>query len=208
MNIIEEHIEKILSKYTKDEFYETLVKAKQDYVNFTGKLNEDTEEYESRMNTFSDWYMFHYHLDNGHKVIDDYLLENDLDPELAKSFHNINYSLFQFVKVNFRKQIVIKDILHNEKYILSKDNGDISLLVDDIFVGRIVTYQGQSYLLKGLCLVPRDALSNLKKEAKKVRKMNDMDEEEKFLLLVESLKTKSLNYSHIEPSRIFVFDKA
>lgn len=206
MNVIEEHVEKILNKFTQGDFYESLVKAKQEYVNFTGKLNEEAEEYESRMNTFSDWYMFNYRLDNGHKIIDEYLLENDLDPNLAKSFHNINYSLFQFVKVNFRKQIVIKDILHNEKFVLAKDNGDISLLVDDLFVGRLVTYNGQSYLLKGLCLVPGDALSNLKKEAKRVRKLNDMEEEEKFLLKVESLKTKSLNYGHIEPSKIFIFN--
>jgi hypothetical protein len=206
MNIIEEHFEKILQKYTTGDYYDLLVSAKQDYVKNTGKLNEETDEYESRMNTFNDWFIFHYRMDDGRKIIDDYLQENDLDPELAKAFHNINYSLFHFAKINFRKQVVLKDILHNQKFTLAKDNGHIALVPDDIFVGRLVTYQGESYLLRGLCSLPRDVLGNLKKEARKIRKLNNVEEEEKYLLRIEELKTKSLNYGHIEANKIFVFN--
>lgn len=205
MNIIEEHIEKILEKYTQGDYYDLLLRAKEDYVKATGKLNEETAEYESRMNTFNDWFIFHFKMDNERRVIDDYIQDVNLDSELAKAFYDVNYSLFHFVKINFRKQVVLKDVLHNQKIILGKDNGEVSLVADDIFVGRTITYKDQSYLMRGLCSLPRTVLSNLKKEAKKVRKLNDVDEEERYLLKVESFMTRSLNYGHIDASKIFIF---
>lgn len=205
MNIIEEHIEKILEKYTQGEYYDLLLRAKKQYVDATGKLNEETDEYESRMNTFNDWFIFHFKMDNDRRVIDDYIQDTNLDVDLAKAFYDVNYSLFHFVKVNFRKQVVLKDILHNQKLILAKDNGEVSLVADDIFVGRTITYNEQSYLMRGLCFLPRTVLGNLKKEAKKVRKLNNIDEEEKYLLKIESLMTRSLNYGHIDASKIFIF---
>ena len=206
MNIIEEHIEKILEKYTQGDYYDLLLRAKQHYINATGKLNEDTDEYESRMNTFNDWFIFHFKMDNDRRVIDDYIQDSNLDVDLAKAFYDVNYSLFHFVKINFRKQVVLKDILHNQKLILAKDNGGISLVADDIFVGRTITYKDQTYLMRGLCTLPRTVLSNLKKEAKKVRKLNNIDEEESYLLKIESLMTRSLNYGHIDANKIFVFN--
>ncbi len=80
------------------------------------------------------------------------------------------------------------------------------MVQDDVFVGRIVTYQGENYLLKGMCPLPGNVLGNLKKQSKKVRKLNSAEEEEKFLLELERLKTKSLNYGHIDANKIFVFN--
>jgi hypothetical protein len=205
MNIIEEHIEKILEKYTQGDYYDLLLKAKEQYVDATGKLNEETDEYESRMNTFNDWFIFHFKMDNDRRVIDDYIQDSNLEADLSKAFYDVNYSLFHYVKVNFRKQVVLKDILHNQKLILAKDNGEVSLVADDIFVGRTITYKDQSYLMRGLCFLPRTVLGSLKKEAKKVRKLNNITEEERYLLKIESLMTRSLNYGHIDASKIFIF---
>jgi hypothetical protein len=61
------------------------------------------------------------------------------------------------------------------------------------------------YLLNGLCTLPREVLSSLKKESKKIRKLNNVEEEEVFLLNLERLKTRSIQYGHIESSKIFTF---
>lgn len=206
MNLIDQHIEKILNIYTEGEYYDLLKKAKQIYINLTGKLDEDDQEYESRMNTFNDWFIFNFRRDDARRVIDDYIQDHNIDGELARSFHNTNYALFHFVKINFRKQIVIKDILHDEKYVLNKEDCSLALLEDDLFVGRIISYQDKNYLLKGVCTLPRETLGSLKKHAKKVRKLNSINEEEKFLLTLEKLKIKSINYGHINSEQIFVFN--
>lgn len=206
MNSIDIHIDKILENYTEGEYYELLKKAKDIYVELTGKMDEETSEYESRMNTFNDWFIFNFRRDDNRRVIDDYITKFDIDPELSKSFHNINYSVFQFVKINFRKQIVLKDILHNEKFTLSKEDCKLGLLEDDIFVGRLVSHADKNFLLKGVCTLPREILSSLKKQSKKVRKLNSDKKEEKFLLTLEKLKTKSLHYGHINSEKIFIFE--
>ena len=53
--------------------------------------------------------------------------------------------------------------------------------------------------------MPREVLSELKKQARKVRKLNSDVAEENFLLELEKLKVKSLHYGHLNFEKIFVF---
>ncbi len=205
MNLIETHINKIMDHYTKGDYYDLLIKAKNEFVDKTGMIDEEANEYESRMNTFNDWFIFNFRREDKRRVIDDYIQNFTVEAELAKSFYNINFSLFQFVKINFRKQIVLKDILHNEKVVLKKEDCNLALLEDDIFLGRIINFENKNYILKGVTTLPREVLSNLKKQAKKVRKLNSDVAEEEFLLTVEKLKIKSLHYGHLNSEKIFVF---
>lgn len=205
MNVIETHIEKILTHYTQGEHYELLKKAKEIYTQLTGKLDEESDEYELRMNSFNDWFIFNFRRENDRRIIDDYIFEFKIDDDLARSLHNINYSLFSFLKTNLKKQIVLKDILHDKKIALSKSLKHFGMVQDDLFVGRSIEHEGETYLLKGMCPLPGNILSNLKKQSKKVRKLNSHEEEEKFLLELERLKIKSLNYGHIDANKIFVF---
>ena len=191
MNIIETHINKILEHFTEGDYYDLLIKAKDDFIALTGKIDEEANEYEARMNTFNDWFIFNYRREDNRRVIDDYIQQFDIEENLAKAFYNINFSLFQFVKINFKKQIVLKDILHNEKFVLEKENCNLALLEDDIFLGRLVSYEDKNHLLKGVTTLPREVLSPLKKQSKKVRKLNSDDAEEEFLLTLEKLKIKS-----------------
>lgn len=205
MNIVSEHLDKILQHYTKGSYYEDMKKAIEVFITKTGKMDEESDEYESRMNSFNEWFIFNYRREDNTKIIDNYISDNDISPNIAKSFHNANYSLFLFQKINFRKQIVIKDILHDKKFVLAKDNKNLALVEDDLFIGRVVENEGDFYLLNGICSLPRDVYSILKKESRKVRKMNSDIAEEEFLLKLESLKTKSLQYGHLESSKIFKF---
>ena len=207
MNIISEHLEKIFQDYTKGEYYEDMKLAVEIYTEKTGKMDEDTDEYEARMNTFNDWFIFNYRKNGGERIIDKYIRDHALDYELAKAFANSCYSLFLFHKINFRKQVVIKDILHRRTFSLAKDCETLALVEDDLFVGRSLKYKDNFYLLNGICLLPRDTLSVLKKESKKIRKENNLLQEEEFLLNIENLKTKALQYGHLNSQQVFTFAK-
>lgn len=205
LDAVNDHLDKVLNLYTQGQFFEDLKTAKEKYFSITGKLDEDKEEFESRMNSFNDWYIFQYRHEDGSKVIEEYIRNNPMDEEIAQSLLNVNHSLFEFTKSSFRKQIVLVDMLHNEKIVLKKDHPTISLMEGDIFTGRVIKYHGESYLLRGVCTLPQGVKSLLKKQAKKVRKLNSFEEELKFLLHLESLKTKAMHYSHIDPTKIFIF---
>lgn len=205
LDIVHEHLEKVLSLYTQGDHFEDLKLAKEKYFSLTGKLDEDKDEFESRMNCFNDWYIFQYRKGNNSKVIEDYISNFDIENELSQSLLNVNHSLFEFSKMSFRKQIVLKDILHDEKIVLTKDHPNISLMVGDVFTGRVIKFQGNYYLLRGVCTLPETVKALLKKESKKIRKLNSFEEELNFLLKLEQFKTKSMHYSHIDPAKIFIF---
>jgi hypothetical protein len=205
LDIVNDHLDKVLNLYTQGEFFTDLKEAKEKYFSITGKLDEDKDEFESRMNSFNDWYIFQYRQKDGSKVIEEYIRNNQLDEELSQALLNVTHSLFEFTRSSFRKTIVLKDILHDEKITLKKDHPTISLMEGDIFTGRVFKYKGESYLLKGVCTLPQGVKSILKKQSKKVRKLNSFEEELKFLLQLESLKTKAMHYSHIDPTKIFIF---
>jgi hypothetical protein len=205
LELIDTHIEKMLTTYTQGEYFERLKQAKEAYIALTGKLDEDQDEFESRMNCFNEWYLFQWKDESGKKIVEDYIRREQLDEDLSQAFLNVNHSLLEFSKTNFRKQIVLLDILHDEKVNLAKGHRHIGLVEDDLFIGRVIRYKSDNYLLHGVCTLPQSIRSILKKQSKKVRKMNSFEEELKFLLSLESLKTKSMHYQHIEPSKIFVF---
>lgn len=206
LDIVHNHLDKVLSLYTQGQHFTDLKEAKDKYFSLTGKLDEDKDEFESRMNSFNDWYIFQYRQKDGSKVIEDYIRSNQLDEELSQALLNVNHSLFEFTKTSFRKQIVLKDILHDEKITLVKNHPTISLIEGDVFTGRVIKYKGEHYLLRGVCMLPQGVKSILKKQSKKVRKMNSFEEELNYLLHLESLKTKAMHYSHIDPAKIFIFN--
>jgi hypothetical protein len=205
LEIVTEHLDKVLNLYTQGDHFDDLKEAKEKYFSITGKLDEDKDEFEPRMNCFNDWYIFQYRHQNGSKVIEDYIRTHNLDVELAQALLNVNHSLFEFSKINFRKQIVLKDILHDEKITLVKSHPNISLMEGDVFTGRVIKYKGDFYLLRGLCILPQGVKSILKKQSKRIRKLNSFEEELNFLLQLECLKTKAMHYSHIDPAKIFIF---
>jgi hypothetical protein len=205
LDVVHDHLDKVLNLYTQGTYFDDLKEAKDKYFSLTGKLDEDKEEFESRMNCFNDWYIFQYRHGGGSKVIEDYIRTNQLDEEFSQSLLNVNHSLFEFSKINFRKQIVLKDILHDEKITLVKSHPTISLMEGDVFTGRVIKYQGDHYLLRGVCILPQGVKSILNRQSKKVRKLNSFEEELNYLLHLESLKTKAMHYSHIDPAKIFIF---
>jgi hypothetical protein len=205
LDIVHDHLDKVLGLYTQGQFFAELKEAKDKYFSLTGKLDEDKDEFEPRMNSFNDWYVFQHRQKDGSKVIEEYIRNNVLDEELSQAFLNVNHSLFEFNRSSFRKQIVLKDILHDEKIVLVKNHPNIGLMVGDLFTGRVVKFKGEYYLLRGVCTLPSSVKSILKKESKRVRKINSFDEELKFLLTLENYKTKSTHDSHIDPSKIFIF---
>ncbi len=201
LEVVQGHLDKVLNIYTKGDFFTDLKNAKDKYFSITGKLDEDKEEFESRMNCFNDWYIFQYRHNDGSKVIEEYIRSSQLEEELSQAMLNVNHSLFEFNKMSFRKQIVLKDILHDEKITLAKSHPNISLMEGDVFTGRVIKYNGEFYLLRGICTLPRGVTSILNKQSKKVRKANSFEEELNFLLQLESLKTKAMHYSHLEPAK-------
>ncbi len=204
---LKEHFEKALGIYTTGVHYDTLLEAKKEYFEITGQANDDDDDFEARMNSFNEWYVLQFISKRGTRtVISDYLMNNPVDDFLAKSLSNVNYSLFEYTGKSLRGYDVLYDMLHDKKIKLSKMSPLPSIIKDDLFVGRVLTYQDDQHLMSGLCVIPKDVRGILKKECKRVRKLKNPNEELKFLLKIESFKTKWIRYGHVDATKIFKFD--
>jgi len=204
--IVLEHIERALVEYTSGDHYQTMVDAKKEYFSLTGQIFEEDEDFESRMSSFNDWYVLQYQQANLEKTcIENYLNHHEVEESILKSLQSMNHSLFEYTGTNFRKQYVLKDILHDKKVILPSDHTSLPLLKNDLFLGRVLEFAGSNILMSGLCILPKDAKSILKKESKIIRKNPEERSELEFLLQVEAFKTKWSHYSHVDIKKIFDF---
>lgn len=200
-------LENILITYSKDPHFDTLLEAKNKYFELTGIINEEDEEFEFRMNCFNDWYLFHFLSDRSYTtVIKNYLESNQINDKVSKALLNVNHSLFEFIKVNRRSNIIIRDLISRDKYEIQNNLSEVTLMDNDIFTGRLIYFDDNYYLLKGLCFFPIEVRSILVKECKKYKKSKDLKEKTDFLLKLEFLKTKYIRYGHLDSKKIFRFD--
>jgi hypothetical protein len=206
---LKRHLERMLDIYTKEEYYETLLSAKTTYFASTGQANEDDDDYESRMSAFNDWYLLQFKSGalNNTTPLEDYLSKNALPEDVTTALSEFNHGLFEYQGKGIMGGHVLKDLLHNEKIVLSKDHPSLSMVKGEFFIGRTLNYNHEAYLMNGLCILPQESKSICKKEAKKVKKLKDSKEDENFLLFTESLKTKWQRYGHVDVERIFIFPK-
>lgn len=203
---IKTHLEEILRYYTEGNFYDCLLDAKSEYFILTGQANEDDDDYELRMHLFNDWYIFNYLLKNkGVTAVADYLRRDSIDQDIKTSLNSVNYSLYEYLGENFNGKKVIKDILHKKKYYFNSAFKMPAIYKMDLFTGRVITYNNSSYLMAGLCILPKEAKKKLTKEANNVRKLSNRNEIN-FLLKVEYLKTKWKRYGHLAANKIFNFN--
>lgn len=199
-------LDEILKTYSSEKYYDLLVEAKEKYFNVVGGIDEDDDDFEQQMNSFNEWYLFQYlNPKSSNTIIEESIVSLDISDEFAKCFVNHSFSLFEFVKKNRKDQIVLQDLIHRNKIILSTSHPTPALLVNDVFSGRILQYNEDHYLLKGICVFPVDVKSILKKESKKVRKKSDPKKESHFLLSLESMKNRWRRYGHIDVKKIFSF---
>jgi len=204
IQILQQHIDQALTDYSAGAHYDSMLEAKKKYFELTGSLTEADDEFESKMNSFNDWYLFQYLSPRSTiTVMKDYLDKNKVEDEVSLAFLSINHSLFEFSKTSWGGKIILNDILHKEKIELSEDSVPLGLVEKDIFSGRIINFQDQNYPFQGICIYPSTVKSILQKEAKKVRKMKNPKAEAKFLLFAEGLKTKWIHYGHIDAKKIF-----
>jgi hypothetical protein len=204
---IKEHFNKALGIYTQGNHYDTLLEAKKEYFEITGQANDDDDDFESRMNSFNEWYVLQFISRRGTRtVISDYLMNNPVDDLTAKCLTGVNYSLFEYTGKNWRGLDSLFDMLHDKKILLPKGYVLPSIIEGDLFVGRVLSLNGDTYLMSGLCVIPKDVRSILKKECKRVRKLKNPNEELKFLLKTESFKTKWIRYGHVDATKIFKYE--
>lgn len=203
---IQSFFDEVLNEFTSDEKLPILLEAKEFYFNRAGQIDEDADDFESRMIEFNEWYIFHFIPDSYTKtLLKQYFSQRKVESEIFESFSNVNNSIFEYLGKSLTGSEVFYDFISGKKIKLSKAAPLPTLVKGDVFMARQIIYKGQNYFLNGITIIPKDVRSILKKESKKIRKIGSESEKDKFLLKVQGLKSKWLRYGHVDISKIFHF---
>jgi hypothetical protein len=200
-------IEKVVTHYSIEKYYDELLKAKEFYFKKTGEADEDDPNFESRMSSFNDWYVLEYKPEGSENtLIQQYIKEHNVVEDLVSAVGSFEHSIYEFKGKSFGGRLILKDLLNENKIKLAVDHSALALVKGDLFLGRVASYGNEVYMFNGLCLLPRSAKKLFKKQAKRVRKSEEESAKLDFLYLTEALKTKWLSYGHVNVEKIFVYD--
>jgi hypothetical protein len=198
-------IDEIFKLYSRPEHKETLIEAKKKYLQYTGTLDDESSEFENKMNCFNEWFVFNYQLDSNQSVLESFLASNSFSDEFVEALKSVRFSVFEYKGKNFRKCDTVRDLLTNKKIVLSKNQPILALLPGEYFSGRVLNFDGEHFLLKGVSSYPKEVNSIIKKQANNI-KNNKVDlTEEEFLLMLEGMKNRAFHFSHLNPVDVFKF---
>lgn len=181
-----------LLEYASDKSNSDYLKhAKEVFSAKAGQIFEDDTEIVHRMNTFLEWFIFDYRLEEGkpNTILNEYINskrdsltseEMVLRMAVAKNVH----SLFQ-VKSCRDDLITLKDVVSGKRYNVT---GDDSLEKGDLLEKRIICFADGCFFSYTHCLHPQQALKLIEKQLVNFKKGGLTSD---FLL---SLQSKQLTW--------------
>ena len=204
MNInLHQYIDNIISSYSS----EFLSDAQKEYFKLTGSVNEDDDDYESKMNLFHDWYVLNFiPLDTGKKILSSYIDSSSINNEVGKAINStVNYSLFKYNGLKSQGRNLVLDLINKEKYQFLSDIEFPAIVKGDIFVGRSISLNQQNILFKGVCILPKEISSTLLEKIINKLKMSEGRDRISSLLRLEFFTFKFARYKHLSAEQVFKY---
>lgn len=207
MNDYEKLIEKILNHFAGETFRTELGRAKKEFFENSGTLDEHSEHFELRMSQFYDWYFFTRELSGyGQTPLEACTLERELrfTPEESQQLEVLRqhrHSLFEFLKLK-KNDVYLKDLFANQKLVVKSSPWIFGFDENELFEARLVP-QGDSFIFtRGFCFHPELAKKFILSEVKAHRKDPDLDPEV-FMLRLIKMRYKYEQYKHVDPELIY-----
>lgn len=201
----EETFEHINDHYTQD-----LIQAKNKFFKIVKFIPDEKEDlYETKMILFNEWFLFNYreNFQSNESFFSKILKDENFkffSPDQITCIQEQYYSLFQFLRKK-KKGYLFYDWQKKEKFFINSDFPLLGFLEGDLFIARRVKIQDEYWFLKGQSVLPQICHKLIFKQLKKVKKGKvDMNFEE-FLINLESLKSETQVYPHVNPQKIFIF---
>ena len=180
--------------------------AKKEYTTLTGTFNEEDEDFEHRVNSFHDWFLFHYELPQiKRRPIIEFLLRSDYNMDLENTILNTNFSLFEFIKEE-KGVSLFRNLLTAEEFKVMPEQSKGTFISGDVFISHVMLAESLHFFSRGVCLIPSELKKSILLEVKKNNLVHEHSSKNKFLLNLQRLKTKSKNYSHLPAEKVFVFN--
>jgi hypothetical protein len=151
-----------------------LLVAKAEYFQRTGEVFEDDKQFEMRMASFLDFYLFDRKRPGvGRTPAEEFLAlrsaANDPAEAAFRSFTETVHGLFEVRKV-LSGTIRLRELFSGKDYDVTERRHSVGLEKGDILEARMIPFDGALVFSAAFCFHPREAVKAIKKEVKRRKK--------------------------------------
>jgi hypothetical protein len=208
----QKYLDPIIEEFTTGENYAEVYRAKEEYFERAGVVYDDDEEFEQRMCTFMDWYIFERDLPGVDlPPIRLYFRRNQdqFKPEdlgIYRDFCSTIHSIFRLKRFKwFGKGFVIQDLFSRKSYTVTDSEIHQGFAQGDVFEARLVPFRNTYEFSRGFCFHPKEVGGFILSEIKKVR-FQERNRQNKLILQLSAMKLKHLRFKHIDIKHIYTMD--
>jgi hypothetical protein len=203
----ESSYQKLIERFTRDEFKNELFSAKKDFFQNAGTLDETNANFNLRMSQFYDWFFldrpmssyFKTPLAVAHEQRDLRLVQDDLNVINVLKGHE--HSIYEFVKSK-GEVFQIKDLFSGEKKFVENSQTFFNFDEKEFFEARLVDLDGKKFFLKGFCFHPESAQKFILSQIKNYKANPDLQFKD-FLKRLNKMRYKFEQYRHVKIEMIY-----
>jgi hypothetical protein len=211
--MFDEMIDRLIVFFTGDRFRDDVAKAKKEFFDEAGVMDEENEAFEMRMTQFLEWYLFSRSLMGVGLTPAQYALQLEdfqMTSEERPAFENlavIRHSLFEFLKIR-GEDIHIRDLFLDKKIVIHHSPIRIGFNRDEIFDGRLIPEGEDYHFSRSFAFHPGDASKYILSEIKKIKKSGDMLHDREVLMLrLLKMRYKFEQYRHLKLDYVYTNEK-
>lgn len=201
---VENAFEDMMTYFSTRDGGKFLSHAKKKYFMLAGDVDYDTQDFDHKMNSFTEWFLLHYlPYRSGCKMYQNYAKSVGLDHRICDVLDSMTYSVFEPLEDTKDGESLLWDCINSKKVHLKNEHNPILVIKGELFVGRILHSNEGAFLLRGMVPIPNEVSAWVKKQCLRVKLKTISYTEEEFCLSLEEMKYKTILYQHIKPEKIF-----
>ena len=204
------YFEKLLSNLAENPDYNhEMPQAKEEFERFAGPIYESDRYYDSRINSFHNWYLLDRPLKSrGVTPLISYLEQNEtqLDEADRKGFQELEHNLHSVFEL-LRSQggrTRVRDLLTGKKFDVDGQGETEFMDKNTLFNSRIFTHEGKFFFSNYFLLHPGGVYKLIVSKAKKVRKAKT--DTKGFLFQLVLFQSRWDQYKQMELHNIYRFE--
>ncbi len=205
-------IDRLTLYFTADAFRDELTSGKKLFFDEAGIMDEENHAFEMRMTQFLEWYLFSRPLTRSGLVPAHFALELadfKMTAQERPDFENLAivwHSLFEFQKTR-GDDIYIRDLFLDKQVVIHDSPIRVGFNRGEIFDARLIS-NGEDYMFtRGFCFHPIEASTYILGEIKKLRKTENHQATEAFMLKLLKMRYKYEQYRHLKLDYVYTNEK-
>ena len=204
MSVLATVLDRVIAFAARDEA-ET-VKAREEWSEKAGRVFDDDALYEERTTAFLEWYALERELASGKVPAERFLAEEPLDDQEGAWVHALgtsHRSLFEVQKVH-EGVILLDDLLGGGAFAVTERRRLPGIEDNEILEARLIANPvtpPELLFTRAFQFHPREARSEIKRQAERARKAGEARAETLFRFL--RLRLKALRYKHVTADKIY-----